>query len=212
LLGAADFNWWSWIVFAIVASITPGPNNAMLLASGVRFGVRRSAAHLSGITVGFFAMFIATAAGLGALLVTLPASQAVLEVLAVAVFIWMAYRMATAPFARIGDDSPASAHGPGAAAAARPMTFFGAVAFQWVNPKAWVACVGAAGAFLGPDPTRSMVVLLGVTFAAVTVPCAGAWLVFGAAMRRFLDTPLRQKVFNVSMAALLLASLVTVLR
>jgi threonine/homoserine/homoserine lactone efflux protein len=184
----------------------------MLLSSGVRFGVRRSLAHLSGITVGFCAMFVATAAGLGALLVTVPASQVALKILAVAVFCWMAYRMASAPFARIGSELPENSPAEGARSNARPLTFFGAAAFQWVNPKAWVACVGAAGAFLGPRPTWYMVVLLGATFAAVTIPCAGAWLAFGAAMRRFLDTPLRQRVFNVTMATLLLASLVTVLR
>ncbi len=201
----AEFNWAAWVVFVVVAAITPGPNNTMLLNTGMRFGVRRSLPHLAGICLGFSLMFSATAAGLGALVVNVPASQLALKVVALGVFLWLAYRMASAPFAPIGGE-------PVQASQARPMTFAGAAAFQWINPKAWVACVGASAAYLGPTPTWQLIGALAVSIAVLSVPCSLVWVGFGAVMRRFLGTARRQRVFNITMALLLISSLVTVLR
>jgi threonine/homoserine/homoserine lactone efflux protein len=205
-LGAiAAFNWAAWIVFVLVAAVTPGPNNTMLLNSGGRFGVRRSLPHLVGVCLGFALMFSATAAGLGALVVNVPASQIALKVLALVVFVWLAYSMATAPFAPLGGE-------PRHSNQSRPMTFAAAAAFQWINPKAWVACVGASAAYLGPTPTWQLIGALAASFAVLSAPCALIWLALGAVLRRWLGTPRRQRVFNVTMALLLLSSLVTVLR
>lgn len=192
-------------MFVVVAAITPGPNNTMLLNTGMRFGVRRSLPHLAGICLGFALMFSTTAAGLGALVVGVPASQIVLKVVALAVFLWLAYRMASAPFAPIGGDAVHANH-------SRPMTFVGAAAFQWINPKAWVACVGASAAYLGPTPTWQLIGALAASIAVLSVPCSLLWVGFGAMMRRWLGTPQRQRFFNVTMALLLLSSLFTVLR
>jgi threonine/homoserine/homoserine lactone efflux protein len=201
----AGFNWAAWTVFVLVAAVTPGPNNTMLLNSGGRFGVRRSLPHLLGVCVGFWLMFSATGAGLGALIVNVPASQIALKALALAVFVWLAYSMATAPFAPIGGDPRQSSH-------SRPMTFAAAAAFQWINPKAWIACVGASAAYLGPNPTWQLIGALAVSFAVLSAPCALIWLALGAVLRRWLGTSRRQRVFNVTMALLLLSSLFTVLR
>ena len=185
--------------FAFVTSITPGPNNLMLLASGANFGVRRTLPHLLGVAGGFTLMVGVVGLGLAGVFVAYPSAQAMLRVASVAYMVWLAWKIATAaPVAN------------GAGAPGRPMSFVAAAAFQWVNPKGWAMALGAVAAYA---PTRSVeaVAVVALVFGVVNLPSVGAWAVLGQSLRQLLANPGRLRAFNVAMALLLLASLVPVI-
>lgn len=181
--------------FCFVSSITPGPNNMMLLASGANFGFRRTLPHLMGVSLGFGAMVLAVGLGIGGLFVVYPALYTVLKFVGGAYMLWLAWRIATAD--GIGDKSGAS----------RPMGFWEAAAFQWVNPKAWAISLGAITAFVAPDQFLIGVLIVTAVFATINLPCIASWAAFGVVLRRFLDRPWTLRAFNVTMAVLLIASL-----
>jgi threonine/homoserine/homoserine lactone efflux protein len=181
--------------FCFVSSITPGPNNMMLLASGANFGFRRTLPHLMGVSLGFGAMVLAVGLGVGGLFVVYPALYIVLKVVGGAYMLWLAWRIATAD--GIGDNRGTS----------RPMSFWEAVAFQWVNPKAWAISLGAITAFVAPGEFLVGVLIVTAVFATINFPCIASWAAFGVVLRRFLDRPWTLRAFNVTMAVLLVASL-----
>jgi threonine/homoserine/homoserine lactone efflux protein len=181
--------------FCFVSSITPGPNNMMLLASGANFGFRRTLPHLMGVSLGFGAMVLAVGLGVGGLFVVYPALYIVLKVVGGAYMLWLAWRIATAD--GIGDNSGTS----------RPMSFWEAVAFQWVNPKAWAISLGAITAFVAPGEFLVGVLIVTAVFATINLPCIASWAAFGVVLRRFLDRPWTLRAFNVTMAVLLVLSL-----
>jgi len=183
------------VLFAFTTSITPGPNNMMLFASGVNFGFTRTVPHMLGIGAGFLSLLIAVGLGLGALLQTLPAVYTALKFAGGAYLVWIAWKIGTSR--NLSDGK----------AGARPMTFFGAAAFQWVNPKAWVMAVTAMATYTDPDYYLRTVLLVGIAFAAVNVPSVSTWAGFGSALREWLSVPARLKWFNITMAVLLVASL-----
>ena len=190
----------AFVVFAVVTSITPGPNNVMLTATGANVGIRRGMPHVLGVALGFALMLFVFAAGAGAALLANPAFMGALRIVGIAVLLWLAWKIATA--------------GRGEAAARRrPVGFFEAAAFQWVNPKAWLICAGAAGSFLQADgaPAVLQAALLASIFTAVGAPCTLVWLGFGAAMQRVLRTDTALRTFNVAMALLLAASVLVLL-
>ena len=188
-------------LFSFVSSITPGPNNMMMLASGVNFGFRRSVPHWLGICGGFTFMLCAVGLGLHTLLADHPALYDLMRYAGSAYLIWMAWRLAaaTAAPASQDDDAPKSE--------ARPLGVWAAAAFQWVNPKAWVMAVTAMSAYLPARAQAIDVVVLALLFGVINLPCVACWAGGGAALRRFLHDPLRLRIFNISMALALLASL-----
>ena len=188
-------------LFSFVSSITPGPNNMMMLASGVNFGFRRSVPHWLGICGGFTFMLCAVGLGLHTLLADHPALYDLLRYTGSAYLVWMAWRLATATAAPAtqDDDAPKSE--------ARPLGVWAAAAFQWVNPKAWVMAVTAMSAYLPARAQAIDVVVLALLFGVINLPCVACWAGGGAALRRFLQDPLRLRIFNISMALALLASL-----
>lgn len=184
-------------LFALVSSITPGPNNTMILASGVNFGLRRSLRHLAGICLGFGFMLAVVGLGLHAVLDAYPIILKTLRYVGAAYLLWLAYKLATA--------APPSAQGTGNA---QPMGFWAAVAFQWVNPKAWIMTMTAMTTYVLPtQPQTSQVLWLSAVFMLVNIPCVSAWAVFGSAMRALLQNPVRLRIFNITMALGLVASL-----
>ena len=192
--------WIAASLFALVSLITPGPNNTMVLTSGVNFGLQRTLPHLLGICIGFGLMQVLVGFGLHALLGQYPVVLELLRYVGGAYMLWLAWKLATSRTA------------PGEALhRARPLGFWGAAAFQWVNPKAWVMCMTAMSAYLPVEATAVQVLQLGTLFAVLGVPCVGSWAAFGSAMRRFLQDPLKLRVFNNTMALLLVASLVPML-
>ena len=186
------------LAFAFVTSVTPGPNNMMLLASGANFGFARSVPHMLGISLGHMAMTLIVGLGLVGVMLAVPAAQVVLKVLSVIYMLWLAWKLAHAA-------------APGEAGAkARPMSFLAAAAFQWVNPKAWAMSLGAVAAY-APDQSPVAVAIVAAVFACVNLPSVSVWTLAGGALRRWLTSPGRLTVFNWTMAVLLVASLIPVL-
>lgn len=185
-------------VFAFVSSITPGPNNLMLMASGANFGFRRSIPHMLGIGAGFVFMLILVGAGLIQLFDAWPPSYDVMKVLSVCYLVWLAWKTATA----------AGLSGP--AADKQPMTFLQAAAFQWVNPKAWAMALTAMTAY-APDQSAWAILAVAAVFGAINLPAVSTWTLLGLQIARVLTNHRRRVAFNCVMAALLLASLYPIL-
>ena len=187
-------------VFAFASSITPGPNNTMLMVSGANFGFRATAAHMLGVTVGFLLLVLAVGLGLGGLFRAYPALHDLLTLVGAAYLLWLAWKIGTAR--GIGG------HG---ADAAHPQRFWQAVAFQWVNPKAWAMVLGAVTAYAPQDGYAANVLVIAVVFMVIGVPCSASWTGFGVGLRRVLDRPGVLRAFNLTMAALLIASILPAL-
>ena len=188
------------VVFAFVSSVTPGPNNLMLLASGVNFGFRRTVPHMAGIGFGFWLLLMAVGLGLGAMLSAFPALHLALKIAGGAYLLYLAWRVAMS-----------RSMSSGVAGQGRPMTFLEAVAFQWVNPKAWVMAVTAMAIYTDPQRPLLTVVLVAAAFAIVNFPSVSVWAAFGVALRGFLADPVRLKWFNIAMGVLLAATLIPML-
>jgi threonine/homoserine/homoserine lactone efflux protein len=187
------------MVFCFVSAITPGPNNLMLLTSGVNFGFRRSIPHMLGVGLGFALMVALVGVGLDAIFSRFPALLPAMRYLGAAYLLWLAAKLALA--GPIGETDYRG----------NPLSFLGAAAFQWINPKAWVIAVSALTAYaVSEDYTRS-VLIVALVFGLVTLPCIAAWVLFGTAMRRVLSNPRFVRPFNIAMALLLIASIIPVL-
>ena len=199
-------------LFAFVTSITPGPNNAMLFASGVNHGIRRTLPHLLGVTLGFTFMQLALGLGVGLVFEALPGLYSTLRALGLAYMLYLAWRIANSTPPEQGrdgalTDAPAADALPPKAEKSRPMTFLEASAFQWVNPKALMMCVTAASTYAPPDsPVLGALLVTGVFFVA-GMPCVALWVLLGKLMRGLLQSRKRLLAFNWAMAALLLASM-----
>lgn len=184
------------VAFAFVTSITPGPNNTMLLASGVNHGFRRTWPHMLGINVGFPLMLIAVGLGFAQVFASFPVLHQVLHVVGSLYLLYLASLIA-----RSGGVASAGAK-------ARPMTFLQAAAFQWINPKAWIIAVGAIAAFVPKESFTADLPLLAAVYAVVNLPCIAVWAGLGAVMQRALTDKRRLRLFNIVMAALLVLSVV----
>jgi threonine/homoserine/homoserine lactone efflux protein len=182
--------------FAAVSSITPGPNNTMILASGLNYGFVRSLPHLFGITCGFTFMIFATGMGLHVVFEQVPMLQTILKYGGAIYLLWLAWKLAHA--------APMSGE---QAALSKPMGFFGAAAFQWINPKAWVMALSALTTYLPQGFTVLDAATLAGIFGVIGVFCVGAWAMFGVAMRRVLQNPRSVRIFNLVMALALVATL-----
>ncbi len=183
--------------FAIITSITPGPNNLMVMASGANFGVRRTLPHMAGVLLGFNFMIWMVGAGLIGVLEAIPASFVVLKILSAGFLLFLAWKIANA--AAPGEDPKA--------VAGKPLTFFQAAAFQWVNPKAWALSLAAVGAYASDAHPVLSLAAVAVIFLAAGVPSVGTWLLLGTQLRRFLTNGARLRIFNWTCAALLVATL-----
>jgi threonine/homoserine/homoserine lactone efflux protein len=180
--------------FAVVGTITPGPNNALLWASGLRFGFRRTARHVAGTAAGMGVLVLAMAAGIGALLSAVPGAEFGVKLVGSAYLLYLAYRIA-------------SSHGPDRKVAARPLGVLGAAAFQFANPKGWLFALAAVGTFLPPDlaPPAAALTVAG-TCAAVILATASVWAAGGAALNRVVDDGRTQRAVNLALALVLAAS------
>jgi threonine/homoserine/homoserine lactone efflux protein len=170
--------------FAFVSSITPGPNNIMLTSSGIWFGFRRSIPHMLGITIGFGVLLAICAAGIGTLVMAVPAMQMVLKSAGSAYLLYLAWQMRAMRF----DRDLTQTH--------QPLGFMGAAAFQFCNPKAWIMAITGGAAFLPPlAPAALAIAVYCLVFCAVNLPCISLWAGAGALLRRYLANPLWRKVF-----------------
>ena len=183
------------ILFALVTSITPGPNNTMLLASGVNYGFRRTLPHLSGISAGVVLLMLSVGIGLGEAFMHFPVLYTVLEVVSVAYLLYLAWKIGTSGELKLKSGER------------RPMRFHEAIAFQWVNPKAWMMVLTAATTIHLSQSFGMNAVAMAAVFYVIGFPCICVWAGFGTAMREVLSNPKRLRIFNIAMALLLVGSL-----
>ncbi len=184
------------LTYSFATSITPGPNNLMLLTSGLNFGFARSIPHAVGISVGFFVLLVAVGFGLGAILTAFPPLHLALKIAGGAYLLYLAWRIAMSR--TVGQDGRSTG---------RPMTFLEAAAFQWVNPKAWIMAIGAMTVYTNAEAPFLSVILVAAVFALVNFPSVSMWAGFGAALRQRLSDPKKLKWFNITMGSLLALSL-----
>ena len=186
-------------LFAFVSSITPGPNNILLTSSGIRFGFVRSIPHMLGVVFGFGVMLALCAAGIGSLIIAMPALHIVLKTIGSTYLVYLAWQLRSMAFGHSEDDS------------ARPMSFIGAALFQFANPKAWVMAVTGASAFLPPmQPVWLAIVVFCLIFTVVNLPCLSIWAGAGAILRRYLTQAKWQRLFCAVMIILTLYSAVAI--
>lgn len=185
-------------LYALVTSITPGPNNLMLMVSGANFGFARTVPHMLGVGLGFGLMVFLVGVGLMGVFHAIPYSETVLKVLSVVYMLYLAWKIANA-----------SGVGEGAAGGS-PMTFLQAAAFQWVNPKAWSMALAAISLYAASQSVASVAIVAAV-FMAVNLPSVSLWALAGQWVRRLLNDPSHLRAFNILMAVLLVLSLYPVL-
>jgi threonine/homoserine/homoserine lactone efflux protein len=182
-------------LFALVTTITPGPNNTMLLASGVNFGLKRTVPHVLGISAGMAILMIAVGLGLAQAFEHVPWLYTVLEAASVAYLLYLAWKIGTSSSVQMRD-------GQG-----RPMRFHEAIAFQWINPKAWMMVLTAATTIHLHASLSLNAALMALVLVVIGLPCITMWAAFGMSLRRFLANPRSLRVFNITMAVLLVLSL-----
>ena len=181
------------IGFAIVSSVTPGPNNLMLMTSGANFGFRRSIPHMAGISLGFGFMLVLVGIGLAQVFERWPVTLLILKIGSVAYLLYLAWKI-----------TKAGTPGDGKAAG-KPFTFLQAAAFQWVNPKAWAMALSAISLYADSDNMLS-IALVALIFLTVNFPNVSLWALAGTKVQAFLSNQRRLQIFNWSMAILLVAS------
>ena len=187
-------------VFALATSVSPGPNNVMIMSSGANYGVLRSIPLVSGVCIGFPVMLIAVGLGLGSVFNTFPVVLSVMKVVGVAYLIYLALLIANAAPQSLDETQKA------------PIGFIEAALFQWVNPKAWIMATGAISAYVtSQQDVFLQVLLIACVFFVIAIPNTALWLLFGVSLKSFLHSPERQKIFNWGMALLLIASLYPVI-
>jgi threonine/homoserine/homoserine lactone efflux protein len=190
------------IGFAAASSITPGPNNLLVMTSGLNHGVVASLPLVAGISFGFAFMVLAVGIGLGAVIQAHPGLHTATKAAGLCYMLWLAWKVATAPPAldarSTGSDQ------------SRPLSAIAGAAFQWVNPKAWAVALSATAAFSTPGAEPHRLIWLAAIFAMVAVGSLTIWSVFGGVMRRLVDNPRAIFAFNVVMALLLVASAVPI--
>jgi threonine/homoserine/homoserine lactone efflux protein len=181
--------------FCFAGALTPGPNNVMLLASGVNFGFARTVPHMVGVVAGYAFLILVVGMGLGQTVVEHPVAFQALRIGGALYMVWLAWKVATA------------SGGPKDEGRGSPLTFFEAAAFQWVNLKGVLVAISGVAAFTRPSAFGVTLATLIAIATAATMTSVVVWSAFGTGLRQFLTDPRKARVFNVVMAVLLLASL-----
>jgi len=181
--------------FAFVSSITPGPNNLMLMSSGANFGFKLTIPHMLGVSLGFVFMVCLVGAGLIQIFDIYPISYQILKGFSVLYLIYLSYKIATSK--PIQDQQTNNT---------KPFSFLQAAIFQWVNPKAWTMALTAISVY-SPSKNMESILLVGVVFGAINLPSVGVWTVLGQQLKKFLTSDTKLRMFNITMALLLIASL-----
>ena len=184
------------ILFSIVSCFTPGPNNAMLMASGLNFGIRRTLPHLFGVVLGYAFLVLCVGLGLGGLFTAWPLAYTILKYAGVAYLLFLAWKIAGA-----------DPHAPKTSHRQKPLNFIQGAAFQWVNVKGWVMAVGAVSTYAAIAPYPYNVLLLSAIFGTVGIGSTFTWAIFGTTLQHLLKNPRHTRIFNIVMAILLVASI-----
>jgi len=184
------------LLFCFSTSITPGPNNIMLMSSGLNYGIQRSLPHLLGISIGFPLMILAIGLGLGSLFAKIPVIYPVIKTLGISYLLFFAWKVANASAPKTREKL------------ASPVTFIQAVLFQWVNPKAWVMATGAIASFTNPERFKIQMLFILGGYLTVGVMSMVFWLTLGVSLKKLIHNELHMRYFNISMAVLLVLSLI----
>ena len=187
------------ISFAFVSSITPGPNNIMLMTSGANFGFKKTVPHMLGVGIGFVIMVILVGIGIMQIFELVPVTYQILKVASIVYLLYLAYRIATS--AKLKNEEVKTA---------RPLTFLQAALFQWVNPKAWTMALMSITLY-APGQELYLVLIVALVFGAINLPCVLTWVMLGKSMTRVLKQERSLHIFNIVMALLLVASVVLVI-
>ncbi|HXB81441.1 MAG TPA: LysE family translocator [Bradyrhizobium sp.] len=185
----------AFVLFAAVMFFTPGPNNIMVMSSGLTYGFRRTLPHIAGVVIGFAFMVGAVGLGFGTIFIAFPVLQVILKYAGAAYLIYLAVMIALSGPPKPGETGR------------RPLTFWQGAMFQWVNVKGWVAVIGTITAYAGIANFPFNIVIQVLTFLAMGAASITIWTLFGSALRPFLTSPQAVRGFNIAMALLLLASL-----
>lgn len=188
------------IALTVATLFTPGPNNAMLAASGASFGFRRTVPHGLGVAIGFPAMVMIVGLALGELFKASLLLREGLRWGGAALLLYIAWKTATAKALAKKDADD------------RPMTFFGACAFQWINPKGWSMAIAATTQFITLDAPYLTATIVAATFLAFGLCSAATWIGLGQAISGWLTTEARRRAFNVTMALLIVLSIYELMR
>lgn len=190
----------AFLLFALAASVTPGPSNLVLTAIGANAGILKGLPSLFGATAGMAFMMFTVSFGLGSFVLANPFMLKILNWCGEAFLLWLSWKIATVN--RIESSS-----------AVKPVGFIGMAVFQWVNPKAWLVSASAAGTFLSAEAGSPFLqsALFGGIFFLASSPCCFLWLASGATVKRVLDSPRRLRIFNISMGVLLALSIVLII-
>lgn len=189
------------ILFCFSTSITPGPNNIMIMMSGAKFGLARSLPHYLGICIGFNLMVFLVGIGLGGIFDLVPILHIIIKYLGV---IYMLYMAAGLIMSQGGINTNSGA--------SNPFTFVKAALFQWVNPKAWMMAIGVISTYtVNNTEVIHQAVIISLIFFIVGLPCIGAWFIFGIKLSKYLHSARNMKIFNVTMGVLLILSIVLIL-
>ncbi|KZN67637.1 LysE family translocator [Pseudoalteromonas luteoviolacea] len=187
------------ILFAISTSITPGPNNIMVMTSALNFGVKKTLPLLVGICAGFSVMLLVIGFGFGQVFTAFPSLHLIIKCIGIAYLLYLAWAIAKSASAPINTDE------------AKPLTFMNGALFQWVNAKAWVVATGAIAAFTSiGDGYYTQNVIIALVFFIAAFPCVGTWLLCGSALKRVLTKDKYRTLFNYVMAMLLALSVMPV--
>lgn len=187
------------LFFAFSSTITPGPNNLMMLSSGLNYGIRASLPHLCGICLGFPAMVLLVGLGFDVIFAQLPWLYTLVKMFGIGYLLYLAWAIATTPPRHL------------AGVERRPMTFLQAAAFQWVNGKAWIMASGAIATFSQQHAMVDSVLAVSAAFLLVAFPCVGLWLTGGVMLQQQLSSARAQTLFNRGMGALLALSVLPVI-
>ncbi len=187
-------------LFAAIAAYTPGPNNTLLMASGVNFGFRRSLPLVFGVAFGFPLMIGLVGLGLGRVFETYTALYIALKYAGAAYMLYLAWKIATS-----------QPSGGGATTEAKPLSFLQMALFQWINPKGWIMAITALSAYTSASSYYTGVAVVVATFVFMGLTSAIAWALFGAGLARLMSDPRYFRIINIGLAVLLVASLVPML-
>lgn len=189
----------AFVSFSFVSGITPGPNNLIALANGANYGYTRTLPHVLGVVLGFNVVYLLMGAGLGSIFTAFPLIKEILKWGCLLYIFYLAWKIA-------------SASGPGTDSKdgkdRKPVTFLGSLGFQWLNAKVWVATLTLVSTFTDPDAYWTSLLVGALVNAIIAFGTVSTWAVFGSLMKRFLAHPVRCRVFNVTMALVLLVSVV----
>ncbi|ELW9233303.1 LysE family translocator [Proteus mirabilis] len=187
-------------IFSFVTSITPGPNNIMLLASGINFGLKRTMPHAIGVSLGFFVMLLAVGIGIGALIKSSPIIYNILKYLGALYLLWLAWKTAISHSVEQNSNRQGS-----------PLTLLEAALFQWINPKSWMMAISGITLYTSPQYPYISMLLVVIIFTLINFPCVAIWATFGHSLRERLKNPKILKLFNFIMGGLLALSAISVL-